>query len=107
MSCYKDGGCGVYEMYSCYECPASKPEYLKRKSHEPQRLQAIGSLHDVAKQILDDEVVILLRQYGTTLAPGRMGDESRVPKLQQIRITRLLEINDGLNHLCHKALKGA
>ena len=30
--------------------------------------------------ILDDEVVILLRQYGTTLAPGRMGDESRVPK---------------------------
>ena len=74
MSCYKDGGCGIYEMYSCYECPASKPEYLKRKSHEPQKL------HDVAKQILDDEVVILLRQYGTTLAPGRMGDESRVPK---------------------------
>lgn len=68
------------EMYSCYECPASKPEYLKRKSREPQRLQAIGNLHDVAKQILDDEVVILLRQYGTTLAPGRMGDESRVPK---------------------------
>ena len=80
MSCYKDGGCGIYEMYSCYECPASKPEYLKRKSREPQRLQAIGNLHDVAKQILDDEVVILLRQYGTTLAPGRMGDESRVPK---------------------------
>ena len=75
MSCYKDGGCGIYEMYSCYECPASKPEYLKRKSREPQRLQAIGNLHDVAKQILDDEVVILLRQYGPTLAPGR-----RVPK---------------------------
>lgn len=80
MSCYKDGGCGIYEMYSCYECPASKPECLKRKSHEPQKLQAIGNLHNVAKQILDDEVVILLRQYGTTLAPGRMGDESRVPK---------------------------
>ena len=74
MSCYKDGGCGIYEMYSCYECPASKPEYLKRQSREPQRLQAIGNLHDVAKQILDDDVVILLR------APGRMGDESRVPK---------------------------
>lgn len=52
MSCYKDGGCGIYEMYSCYECPASKPEYLKRKSREPQRLQAIGNLHDVAKQFL-------------------------------------------------------
>ena len=80
MSCSKDCGGGIYEMYSCDDCPASKPEYLKRKSHEPQRLQAIGNLHDVAKQILDEEVVNLLRQYGTTLAPGRMGDESRVPK---------------------------
>lgn len=30
MKCYKSGGCGVYENRSCYECPASKPEYLKR-----------------------------------------------------------------------------
>ena len=27
MECYKNGGCGVYEMYSCSECPASKPTY--------------------------------------------------------------------------------
>lgn len=27
MKCYKNGGCGVYEMYSCSECPASKPIY--------------------------------------------------------------------------------
>lgn len=27
MPCYKNGGCGVYEMYSCSECPASKPFY--------------------------------------------------------------------------------
>jgi len=27
MACYKNGGCGAYEMYSCSECPASKPEY--------------------------------------------------------------------------------
>lgn len=27
MKCYKNGGCGVYEMYSCSECPASKPTY--------------------------------------------------------------------------------
>ena len=26
--CYRSGGCGPYEMYSCSECPASKPEYL-------------------------------------------------------------------------------
>lgn len=31
MSCYKRGGCGVYEMNSCSECPASKPEYLERQ----------------------------------------------------------------------------
>lgn len=30
MSCYRDGGCGPYEMYSCNECPASKPEYKNR-----------------------------------------------------------------------------
>ena len=27
MECYKSGSCGVYEMYSCSECPASKPTY--------------------------------------------------------------------------------
>lgn len=31
MSCYKSGGCGVYEMNSCSECPASRPEYLERQ----------------------------------------------------------------------------
>lgn len=30
MTCYKSGGCGVYEMYSCSECPASKPEYANK-----------------------------------------------------------------------------
>ena len=30
MACFRNGGCGPYEMYSCSECPASKPEYAKR-----------------------------------------------------------------------------
>ena len=30
MACYRSGGCGPYEMRSCSECPASKPEYTKR-----------------------------------------------------------------------------
>ena len=30
MACYKSGGCGVYEMRSCSECPASKPEYANK-----------------------------------------------------------------------------
>ena len=27
MKCYRNGGCGPYEMLSCDECPASKPDY--------------------------------------------------------------------------------
>lgn len=30
ITCYRHGGCGPYEMMSCSECPASKPEYLRR-----------------------------------------------------------------------------
>lgn len=31
MSCYRPGGCGPYEYLSCYECPASKPEYAVKR----------------------------------------------------------------------------
>jgi len=31
VKCYRDGGCGPYEMNSCSECPASKPEYAEKK----------------------------------------------------------------------------
>ena len=30
MKCYRQGGCGPYEMLPCNECPASKSEYLKK-----------------------------------------------------------------------------
>lgn len=36
MKCYREGGCGPYEMYSCNECPASKPEYLNRYKTEKE-----------------------------------------------------------------------
>ena len=32
ITCYRDGGCGPYEMYSCYECPASKSDYVQFKT---------------------------------------------------------------------------
>ena len=32
MRCYRKGSCGPYEMLSCSECPASKPEYALRGS---------------------------------------------------------------------------
>lgn len=37
MTCYKSGGCGVYENRSCSECPASKPEYAYKKYITNQR----------------------------------------------------------------------
>lgn len=38
--CYRAGGCGPFEMYSCNECPASKPEYLKnnKEDKKPQKI---------------------------------------------------------------------
>lgn len=36
MTCYRNGGCGPYEMYSCNVCPASKPEYLQREQPKPK-----------------------------------------------------------------------
>ena len=33
-TCYRAGGCGPFEMYSCNECPASKPEYLKNNKED-------------------------------------------------------------------------
>lgn len=32
ITCYRNGGCGPYEMYSCYECPASKSDYVQVKT---------------------------------------------------------------------------
>lgn len=39
-TCYRAGGCGPFEMYSCNECPASKPEYLKnnKEDKKPQKI---------------------------------------------------------------------
>lgn len=35
IKCYRTGGCGPYEMYSCHECPANNPVYhcLKECGH--------------------------------------------------------------------------
>ncbi len=47
MACYKKGGCGSYEMYSCSECPASKPEYLNKKTPPLEELLSyVGIIPD-------------------------------------------------------------
>lgn len=42
MACYRSGGCGPYEMLSCSECPASKPEYLKKNVCANQKKETTG-----------------------------------------------------------------
>ena len=61
MSCYRQGGCGPYEMLSCNECPASKPEYKERyqnndlyvvsiNGENKDNYMAIGSTEQEAKE---------------------------------------------------------
>jgi len=69
MKCYKSGGCGVYENRSCYECPASKPEYLKRYE---------------------------LRLYGSTQPNGQMGDDCRIPKNVLLQAADRIEVLSGV-----------
>ena len=78
MKCYKSGGCGVYENRSCYECPASKPEYLKRY------------------EFPDKGLVEKLRLYGSTQPNGRMGDDCRIPKNVLLQAADRIEVLSGV-----------
>lgn len=55
MSCYRKGGCGPYEMYSCSECPASKPEYSEKYyssiSTPPSALQTETEKQKIQNQV--------------------------------------------------------
>lgn len=56
MACYRNGGCGPYEMRSCGECPASKRDYLKRydaSEKETQIMTMEEALAIVEKQLED------------------------------------------------------
>lgn len=50
MSCYKNGGCGVYENRSCSECPASKLEYLNKN-----KIETIEATPEYFARMLTDE----------------------------------------------------
>lgn len=75
MACYRKGGCGPYEMYSCSECPASKPEYLEREHPEEKKDDLINQLFsgvlsngkrcDLCKQPYNYNYPIKLREKRT------------------------------------------
>lgn len=69
MTCYRSGSCGPYETRSCYECPASKPEYLNKKELIPFPTQYIDkyiygdiSLTEAADKTVD-EFCRLMEEY--------------------------------------------
>ena len=69
MTCYKSGGCGVYEMYSCYECPASKPEYLNKNKKYNDVIKNLYALVDAAyKENMDGRGTDITRMV-TTFVP--------------------------------------
>ena len=55
MKCYRDGGCGIYEGYSCSECPASKPEYANKKFANDSAEKNICNVIKIKGEIVSDE----------------------------------------------------
>lgn len=56
MECYRAGGCGGYEMYSCSECPASKVSYItnpmvERLQGDIEKLKAIEGTEKIIADI--------------------------------------------------------
>lgn len=72
MPCYRSGGCGPYEMYSCSECPASKPEYI-----ENNRIRA------VFHSILTDKKNNFYAAASAALAIRNSGFEKTMPAEDQ------------------------
>ena len=69
MKCYrKGGGCGPYEMLSCGDCPASKPEYVM--GYQP----SIKTHADRVRAMSDEELAKYLagvaNDGGGSCAPG-------------------------------------
>lgn len=61
-----------------YECPASKPEYLKRY------------------EFPDKGLVEKLRLYGSTQPNGQMGDDCRIPKNVLLQAADRIEVLSGV-----------
>lgn len=61
MACYRKGGCGPYEMLPCGECPASKPEYLKRYDDEKPEPKKPKTHRDMLRSKSDEKLAAWFR----------------------------------------------
>ena len=55
MACYRNGGCGPYEMLPCSEFPASKQTYRKVDLHELDKLEKYLKENGVQYRRIDRE----------------------------------------------------
>lgn len=65
MACYRSGGCGPYEMLSCSECPASKPEYLKKDACAVQTEETTGLTDFLGNEIQVGDFCVFLKNTRT------------------------------------------
>ena len=82
MECYKNGGCGVYEMYSCSECPASKPIYKCKHCNQ------FSVCHDVWEKDVYSVVCEnwkYLREYFNTI---KEYEEEKIKKLKEEKLQK-------------------
>ena len=55
MPCYRNGGCGPYEMYSCSECPASKKSYLDRDETKTGAFDLVAA---IARRVVEKQTLV-------------------------------------------------
>ena len=61
VACYRNGGCGPYEMYSCSECPASKSDYMQFKCKPITNADRIRAMTD--EELADELLTVFAAFY--------------------------------------------
>lgn len=72
MACYREGGCGPYEMLSCSECPASKKDYLLRKELEKYKVVTLCGSTRFKEDFIEKQEELTLQGY-IVLSVGLFG----------------------------------
>lgn len=110
MHCYKNGGCGVYEMYPCSECPASKPEYLTRntarttanqKSYKVITLRGSTRFKDAfireqKRLTLEGNIVISVGLFGHSGDDEAWMDDGTVKAMLDDMHKKKIDMSDGI-----------
>ena len=77
MKCYRDGGCGPYEMRSCNECPASKEDYMHR-AYDQIKKNVEESWPEWKIKLAND--ALMTSKHAKKLQTGKRGvNEKKVP----------------------------